>query len=146
MKTNMRFRPAAGQSGVVLLEALLAVFIFSIGILGLVGMLAASVKNVSEAQYRMEAAFLVDSLIAEIRVADRSERTTTYASPSGASFSAWKTRVTSGASSLPGAAISTNAPTVVFSGTGNRDLTITVKWQAKNDNTTRQYIAITALE
>lgn len=135
-----------GQSGVVLLEALIAIFIFSVGILGLVGALSASVTNASEAQYRTEAAFLADALIAELRVASPTTRASDYASPSGAGFVAWKNRVTAGINALPGAGNTANLPTVVFSGTGNRNVLATIRWQAKNSSTTRQYIVETALE
>ena len=135
-----------GQSGVVILEALIAIFIFSIGILGLVGALSSSVTNASEAQYRTEAAFFAETLIGELRVADPATRATNYSSPSGSAFDTWKTRVTSGYSALPSAGNTANLPTVVFSGTGNRNVLITIKWQAKNSTTTRQYVVETALE
>lgn len=134
------------QSGVVILEALIAIFIFSIGILGLVGTLSASVTNASEAQYRTEAAFLAETLIAELRVANPATRASDYGSPSGTSFLAWEERVTSGTSALPGAGKTANLPTVVFSGTADRTVLVTLKWQAKNDSATRQYVVETALE
>ena len=81
-----------GQSGVIILEALIAIFIFSIGILGLVGALSAAVTNASEAQYRTEAAFLADSLIAEIRVS-RNNPDTRVANQSAPSESQWRARV-----------------------------------------------------
>lgn len=136
-----------GQSGVVILEALIAIFIFSIGILGLVGALSTSVTNASEAQYRTDAAFFAETLIGELRVADPATRATDYASPSGGAFDTWKTRLTSGDSALPGASNTANLPTVVFSGTGNRNVVVTINWQAKNSSsTTRQYVVQTALE
>lgn len=134
------------QSGVVILEALIAIFIFSIGILGLVGALSTSVSNASEAQYRTEAAFFAETLIGELRVADPLTRATEYASPSGGSFTAWKTRVTSGYSALPGAGNSANLPTVAFSDTGNRKVLVTIKWQPKNSSAMRQYVVETTLE
>ena len=138
-----------GQSGVVILEALIAVLIFSIGILGLVGTLSASVSNASEAQYRTEAAFLAESLIAELRVAKTNPdtRASDYASPSGTKYGTWKNRVISGSSALPGVGGSANLPTVVFSGTTNLYVVVTINWKSKNSNsTTHQYIVETALE
>jgi type IV pilus assembly protein PilV len=43
------------QQGVVLIEALIAILIFSIGVLGIVGLQASMIKNTSESKYRAEA-------------------------------------------------------------------------------------------
>jgi type IV pilus assembly protein PilV len=54
------------QSGVILLETLIAILIFSIGILALVGVQAVMVSNTSDAKYRSEASFIAQRRIAEI--------------------------------------------------------------------------------
>jgi type IV pilus assembly protein PilV len=46
------------QQGVVLLEALIGILIFSLGIIGLVGLQAAMLKSTSAAQYRSEAGYI----------------------------------------------------------------------------------------
>lgn len=51
------------QRGSVILEALIAILIFSIGILALVGMQATSISNVADAKYRTDAGFLTDQMI-----------------------------------------------------------------------------------
>ena len=51
------------QTGSMLLEALVALLIFSIGILALVGMQGAAIKNVSDAKYRSTAGFLANEMI-----------------------------------------------------------------------------------
>lgn len=51
------------QGGSVMLEALIAILIFSIGILAMVGMQATAVNNVSEAKYRSDASFLANQII-----------------------------------------------------------------------------------
>jgi len=48
----------SSQKGVVLLEAMIAVLIFSMGILAIAGLQGAMVKNTSDAKYRADAAFL----------------------------------------------------------------------------------------
>lgn len=146
MKTTSSNGMKRGQSGVVILETLIAILIFSIGILGLIGTLSASVTNASEAQYRTEAAFLAETLIAELRVASPTTRASDYDSPSGASYVTWKNRVIAGSSALPSAGKSANLPTVEFSGTGNRTVLVTIKWQAKNTSSTHNYTVETALE
>lgn len=61
-------RPNAGHHmrGVVMLEALIAVLIFSMGILAIVGLQAAMVKNTSEAKYRAEATFIAQQKLGEM--------------------------------------------------------------------------------
>jgi type IV pilus assembly protein PilV len=54
------------QQGVVLLEALIAVLIFSMGVLALVGLQAAMVKNTSDSKYRAEASFIAQQRIGMI--------------------------------------------------------------------------------
>lgn len=54
------------QQGVVLLEALVAILIFSIGILAIVGMQAQAVSTVTESRSRSEAAFLANQLLTQI--------------------------------------------------------------------------------
>lgn len=46
------------QQGVALLESLIAILLFSMGILALVGLQGAMVKNTSDAKYRAEATFI----------------------------------------------------------------------------------------
>ena len=48
----------SSQHGVVLLEALIALLIFSMGILALVGLQVAMVKNTSDNKYRADASFI----------------------------------------------------------------------------------------
>jgi type IV pilus assembly protein PilV len=54
------------QDGVMLLEALIAILIFSIGILAVVGLQAVSIKNVTESKHRTEAAFLANKLLSQM--------------------------------------------------------------------------------
>jgi type IV pilus assembly protein PilV len=50
----------------MLLEALIAILIFSIGILAVVGMQGMAIKNVTESKSRSEAAFLASELLAQM--------------------------------------------------------------------------------
>jgi len=56
------------QEGVMLIEALIAILIFSIGILAVVGMQGAAIKNVTDSRSRSEAAFLASELLAQMWV------------------------------------------------------------------------------
>lgn len=63
-----RIQFPAKQDGVVLIEALLGILIFSIGILALIGMQSVAVKNTVDARYRTEAAYLANSILSQIRL------------------------------------------------------------------------------
>jgi type IV pilus assembly protein PilV len=54
------------QQGVVLLEALIAVLIFSLGILGLVGLQANMLKNAGDSKFRSDASFVAQQRIGEM--------------------------------------------------------------------------------
>ena len=60
--------PIGRQHGVVLIEALVAILIFSLGILGLVALGGQAVGAQSDAQYRTEASGLADAIAGEIAV------------------------------------------------------------------------------
>ncbi len=66
MRPESRMRGKAGQKGSVVLEAMIAILIFSIGILGLIGMQTSAVSNVSDAKYRSDASFLADQIIGQM--------------------------------------------------------------------------------
>lgn len=54
------------QRGSMMLEALISILIFSIGILAIIGLQAASVKMSSDAKYRSDASFLASQLVAQM--------------------------------------------------------------------------------
>jgi type IV pilus assembly protein PilV len=65
MRTNKQ------QAGVMLIEALIGILIFSIGILALLGMQGTAVKNTTDAKYRSEAAFLATQIAGQMWVDDK---------------------------------------------------------------------------
>ena len=56
------------QQGAVLLEALIAIVIFSFGILAISGLQAAMMKNTADATYRAEASYLVQQRMGQMMV------------------------------------------------------------------------------
>jgi type IV pilus assembly protein PilV len=62
MKTNFQ------QSGFVMLEGLIAILIFSMAILAVVGLQATAITKGTESQYRADAAFLANQLLAQMWV------------------------------------------------------------------------------
>jgi type IV pilus assembly protein PilV len=65
---NGRIPQLSGESqqGVVLLEALIAILIFSLGVLGIVGLQAAMIKNTTDAKYRSEASYIAQQRIGQM--------------------------------------------------------------------------------
>jgi type IV pilus assembly protein PilV len=64
--------PKSAQQGVVLIEAMLAIVIFSIGVLAVVGLQAAMIKNADESKFRAEASYIAQKRIGEIWAAGTS--------------------------------------------------------------------------
>jgi type IV pilus assembly protein PilV len=79
----------ANQRGVMLLEGLIAILIFSLGILAMVGMQAVAIGHSSQSKYRTDASFLANKLIARMWV-DTNANMSTYAT-GGVNFVDWKT-------------------------------------------------------
>ena len=58
MKTPTHKTPKSSQQGIVLIEALVAVLLFSMGVLALVGLQAAMMKNTEDSKFRFEASYI----------------------------------------------------------------------------------------
>lgn len=112
----------------MLLEGLIAVLIFSLGILAIVGMQAAAIKASSDAKYRSDAGLLANELIGSMWVKGSTVAAlqTGFQSPSGTEYLSWLTNVQS---ALPGT--TANPPTVAVDSAGIA--TITIFWQAPSD-------------
>jgi type IV pilus assembly protein PilV len=105
------------QRGVMLIEALLAILIFSIGILAVVGMQSVAVKDVTQSKHRSEASFLANELMAQIWVNAGNVGSYAY-SGSGtppAALNDWVTRVNQ---RLPGSTITPPKVTMVTPASG----------------------------
>jgi type IV pilus assembly protein PilV len=66
MKMSREFSGLKREHGVMLIEALIAILIFSMGILAVVGMQGAAIKSVTDSKMRSEAALLANELIAQM--------------------------------------------------------------------------------
>ncbi len=122
------------QKGSVILESMIALLIFSFGILALVALLGASVKNTTNAAYRTEASLLVSQVIGQMWAGDKSAGGLAAYLTGGASYTAWKNKV---AEALPGVTAST-APTITLQ---NNLYTITVFWKLPGE-TQHKYVAV----
>lgn len=141
------------QRGSMLLEALIAILIFSMGIIAIVGLQATSIKLSSDAKYRSGASLLVNQLIGQMRVSDRTAATlqTNFSSASGAisngaMYTTWASSVQT---ALPGVSAASNTlPTVTVSTAASTPglVTVTLQWQAPGDSTPHNYIAIAQIQ
>jgi len=58
--------PKSAQQGVVLLEVMIAILIFSMGVLAIVGLQAVMVKNTTDSKYRSDASYIAQQAIGRI--------------------------------------------------------------------------------
>jgi len=128
----------ARATGSVLLEALVSILIFSFGVLGLVGVLAGSIRATSDARYRAEAANLANAVIGAMWSTKPADLDTQFGS-SGSELYAWKTQV---ASLLP-SATGANEPVIDLSQPGlstqSRSAVITLFWQLPGESERHQF-------
>lgn len=64
-------RTRARQRGSFLMEALIAILIVALGVLGSVGLLARSMQDIDDAKFRGEAAYLANGYLGQMWVANR---------------------------------------------------------------------------
>lgn len=117
------------QKGVMLLEALIGLLIFSIGILALIAMQSVAISQVTDAQYRVEANALAERMLGNLFVLGGLNPAPTQAS---AVIAAWATEVTN---SLP-SGVGTVTPGV------NGQVTVTVTWKAPAASTTSNHTVV----
>lgn len=93
---------STGQRGSFILEALISIVIFAVGMISLMGMSAQAINQIGQTKFRNDASYLAEELIGELWVsADE---------PKDFDYTAWKARVTA---TLPdGAAVAGDAPVV----------------------------------
>jgi type IV pilus assembly protein PilV len=149
------------QQGAMLIESLMAILIFSLGVLGLVGVNAVAVGGQSDAEYRSEANRLAGRIANEIWVSvDRSNPvnlgislanfahradvadacdTSTAGTPSGnALVSSWVADVTgAGPGGLPGA---TDRMQQILIDPALNQVRVTLCWRAPTDIVARRHV------
>jgi type IV pilus assembly protein PilV len=136
-KSTLHRGPRRTARGFMLLEVLVAMLIFSIGVLGIVGLQAAMTKAQTGSKFRADASFLAQRLIGNMWT-DRSTLVN-YAAANCAGYtrcSEWTTEV---ARALPGgqAAVTVTAlPDGTDPATGAvvaADVTVTITWTPPNE-------------
>jgi type IV pilus assembly protein PilV len=79
------------QRGIVLLEALIAIVLFALGVLGLLALQANSIRESTSARFRTDASMLADQLVGKMWVTDRDATAlaAAFKSPSGSEYVKW---------------------------------------------------------
>jgi type IV pilus assembly protein PilV len=155
------------QSGFFLIEALIAILIFSLAVLGIVGMGGAAIASQSDARFRTDAANLANDIASHIQLnVNRTSLANLRTSldnyqhqPAGVdcSFSGplsldpglqlWLNKVVTVGPGLPGLPGTTSATQQVLvdttPGTGFNRVQITICWRAPNDTALRKHMLVT---
>lgn len=106
------------QKGIALLEALIAILIFSMGVIALVGMQAAMKSNTSASKFRADASFLVQQRLGQL-----------WADPANlATYAEANTDIS--------VLIPDGKRTTTITNLANRQVTITVSWKVPGDAAT----------
>ena len=160
MKTSRltRMQNIRRDDGFVLLDALVAVVIFSIGILGMVALQASAVSMTTGANYRINAAILTDQVIAQMWGDSINNLNADYAGTNGTGgtqYTNWLNTIdcssgsTASFNCLPGA--KANPPTIDVRQTNKTQrpndyqVTVTIHWRAPDDPNVHTYVAITQI-
>jgi type IV pilus assembly protein PilV len=133
--------------GIMLIEALIGILIFSIGILAMIGMQAAAFKASAEAKFRSDAAYLANSLVGRMwadkgNLALYKHRETSTAGqlcqPTGgnSSYAIVTTWIDNISNTLPGA---TAANQQIVVDIVTNQVTISVCWVSPQDNTPHRH-------
>ncbi len=148
MKISSRAQAAIGarkkQGGILLLEALFAILIFSLGVLALIGFQASAIRASSESRSRSDATLVANQILSDIWTGVPSSTFTTPPTPITAAtlntfvannLVAWQNAAKA---LLPQSAVAN--PVVVSISNGVNDGTnttqivdVTIKWQAPGD-------------
>ncbi len=160
MRADMKTSRAA-EGGFFLIEAMVAILIFALGVLGLVAMGGTAVSSQSDAQYRTDASSFADAIASQIALGiDRSSATTkatTLAAYSynaggvncafsggwvGAPDAAVQDLIGRAVTKLPGASTAYQQIIIDAPGSFNR-VEITLCWKTPSDNVPRRHTVVT---
>jgi len=134
-------RVAHAQGGAFLLEALVALLIFSFGLMAMAGLQTRAARHFNEAQYRANAAELVQATIASMRASDPATLAARFDPSAGTAD--WLALLNQ-AKRLPGVNDVQNVPAIqIIDGptTTSRQISLSVFWQSPGDLVVHRYAA-----
>ncbi|HXZ92776.1 MAG TPA: hypothetical protein VEG36_07835 [Burkholderiales bacterium] len=129
---------ASKQQGMLLLEALVGILIFSIGILAMLGMQSVGMRNTIDSKYRSEAAYLANQIVGTMWVDRANIATYDDAGGGNARLAAWQNQVTSLLPMDPANPPST-APSITITG---RQAKVVVLWKRPGDTTVSSFTLV----
>ena len=140
MKTTSRRSLRNAQSGVMLLEALIGILIFSLGILAMVSMQAVGIKLATDSRDRAEASNLAGQLVGEMWLDRAALATYQYPGGTAPALATWVAQVNA---ALPDAAANPPIVTVGASPLGaavGTQTTVTLRWKSPTETTVHQLV------
>ncbi|MDM0115268.1 hypothetical protein QTI66_24170 [Variovorax sp. J22R133] len=148
-------KPSRLQRGVMLIEALVGIAIFSFAILGIMGLQATAIRTARDADYRSKASLFASQIVGRMWVdrfnvptyalnADAATCATGTNSSSNASVTSWLSGLgdSSNPGSLPGADALQQKIVVATDNT----VTLTLCWQAPQDATPHNFTLTTKIQ
>lgn len=130
------------------MEALVALVVFSFGVLGLLGLQATSIKNSGDAKYRSDASYAANQIVAQMWV-DRSNIDAyahyatgpvcafTGSASANANVTAW---LTQNSSLLPGASSTNTQIQVTTPAASTKQVKVTVCWKTPQDTAAHNFV------
>lgn len=138
-KTGARRMPRL-QQGVMLIEALVAILLFALGIVAVMGLQANSIAQQTQAKYRIDASYLANQIIGKMWVDQGAgANLSAYATPGYSGRSQWDNVVSA---TLPNGAATIGVVLAPAGGAGGNLVTVTVTWKVPEDPATHQYVAV----
>jgi len=145
MNSHLDRNSGRTQRGAFLLEALIGILIFSLGVLGIVGLQARAIRFTNDAEFRAEAMYLANSLISQMWTDDRALLKPKYDSTvGGLGYTLFKAKVhtaLAGATIFPEPVVNVDGPPPLpqaNSATSNV-VQVQISWQMPGDLVTHNY-------
>lgn len=132
MKTN-------NQKGFYTIEAIIATIVFVVGVVGILQIQRNAIQTTSDAQYRINATYLADSMIGQMWI-DR-PNIAQYATGTGNFYEAWLNELRA---SLPG--VADNPPVVTINRVNGIDnVTIEIFWKIPDSEIVSRHFIQTSI-
>ena len=130
------------QYGIGLLEALVALLIISIGMMSVLKLLTTSLQEISNVQYRAQAALMASGLIAEMWTKNHSIKNLKeqYAEESAEGYKKFLGQTKK---KLPGVSDTINQPAIDIKDDGK--IIINMQWQAAGEATVHKIVFVTKI-
>ncbi len=122
----------------MLLEALIGILIFSIGILAMLGMQAIGMRATVDAKYRSEASYLANQIIGQMWVDRANLGSYATTGPAYLPRDQWVAQVDA---TLPRNVVDLTTTTPIIAVAGQQ-VTVTVRWMRRGDDAVSSHVAI----